>query len=96
MMVSSVRPVNLSGFIASSCTAVSSMRPEKRSGRNCLGPSRGAAGSPAHGKGPANRSLNCVAGINRYTVSIGVLYAKQMMAEKRFIRDLSCLDSPTD
>jgi hypothetical protein len=30
---------------------------------------------------------NCVAGINRYTVPIGVLYAKKMMSKKRFIRD---------
>ena len=48
------------------------------------------------GRDPANRSLNCVAGINRYTVPIGVLYAKKMMSKKRFIRDLSCCDSPTD
>ena len=40
--------------------------------------------------------LICVASINRYTVPIGVLYAKEIMAEKSFIRDLSCCDSPTD
>jgi hypothetical protein len=42
------------------------------------------------------RSLNCMTSINRYTVPIGVLYAKKMMSKKRFIRDLSCCDSPTD
>jgi len=41
-------------------------------------------------------SLNSVAGINRYTVPIGVLYAKQMMSKKGFIRDFSRCDSPTD
>jgi hypothetical protein len=41
-------------------------------------------------------SLICVARINRYTVPIGVLYAKKMMSKKSFIRDLSCCDSPTD
>jgi len=41
-------------------------------------------------------SLICVAGVNRYTVPIGVLYAEKMMAKKRFIGDLSCCDSPTD
>jgi len=37
-----------------------------------------------------------VAGINRYTVPVGVLYAKKMMPKKRFIRDLSRCDSPAD
>src|SRR5580693_5559067 len=37
-----------------------------------------------------------MASINRYTVPIGVLYAKKMMSKKSFIRDLSCCDSPTD
>jgi hypothetical protein len=41
-------------------------------------------------------SLNRVASINRYTVPIGVPYAKKMMSKKRFIRDLFCCDSPTD
>src|ERR1035438_6189177 len=39
--------------------------------------------------------LICVASINRYTVPIGVLYAKEIMSKKTFIRDLSCCDSPT-
>ena len=30
-----------------------------------------------------------MAGINRYTVPIGVLYAKKIMAKKRLIRDLT-------
>jgi hypothetical protein len=40
--------------------------------------------------------LNCVASVNRYAVPIGVLYAKKMMSKKRFIRNFSCCDSPTD
>ena len=40
--------------------------------------------------------MNCVASVNRYAVPIGVLYAKKMMSKKRFIRDLSCYDSPSD
>ena len=36
------------------------------------------------GREPANRSLNCVASINRYTVPIGVLYAKKIMSKKQF------------
>jgi hypothetical protein len=41
-------------------------------------------------EGRAFRSRNCVASINRYTVPIGVFYAKKMMSKKRFIRDLAC------
>ena len=48
------------------------------------------------GKEPANRPLNCVASINRYTVPIGVPYAKKVMSKKRFTGDLFCCDSPTD
>jgi hypothetical protein len=32
-----------------------------------------------------------VASINRYAVSIGVLYAKEIMSKKHFVRDLSLL-----
>ncbi len=96
MMASSVRPVKLSGFIASSCTAVSSMRPVRRSGEIASGLRVASQRHHHMGGEAANRSLNCVASINRYTVPIGVLYAKKIMAKKRFIRDLSCCDSPTD
>jgi hypothetical protein len=51
MMASSARPVKLSGFIASSCTARFLDAPGKALGRNSLGPSRGVAASPAHGQG---------------------------------------------
>jgi hypothetical protein len=75
----------------------SPVRPVKRSRDEIASGLRVALQRRQHmGRDPANRSLNCVAGIDRYTVPIGVLYAKKIMAEKRFIRDLSCLDSATD
>jgi hypothetical protein len=59
----------------------------------------GAAGESVFDTGSRRLACEfsrCVAGINSYTVPIGVLYAKKMMSKKRFIRDLSCRDSPTD
>jgi|SRR5580704_915579 hypothetical protein len=41
-------------------------------------------------------TLIYMAGVNRYAVSIGILYAKKIMSKNSFIRDLSCCDSPTD
>ncbi len=40
--------------------------------------------------------MDRVASVNRYTVPVGVLYAKKMMPKKRFSRDLSYGDSPAD